>query len=63
MKENILRQRLTTLGCWAALVLGVTYLIAAAMTRDLIYLAVATSMIALSLSVRVYGRLRPGPRG
>lgn len=58
MKENKLRQCLTAVGSWAALVIAVVYFIAATMIQDLVYLAVATSMVALSLAVRVYAKIK-----
>ena len=57
MGENKLRQRLTTIGSWAALILGVSYLVIFFLLRNKADFAVGIAFVSLSLAIKTYGKV------
>jgi len=57
MGENKLRQRLTTIGSWVALILGLLYLGVFILLRINADFAVGISFLSLSLAIRAYGKV------
>jgi hypothetical protein len=55
--ENKLRQRLTTIGSWAALILGLLYLGVFILLRIKADFAVGISFLSLSLAIKAYGKV------
>lgn len=57
MNATKLRQRLTTVGSWAALILGIGYLAVFFLLRTKADFAVGIAFISLSLAIRAYGKV------
>lgn len=57
MEESKLRHRLTTVGSWAALLLGIGYLAVFFLLRNKADFAVGISFLSLSLAIKVYGKV------
>ena len=57
MGENKLRQRLTTIASWFALLLGIGYLAIFFLTRTKADFAVGIAFLSLSLAIKAYGKV------
>lgn len=57
MEESKLRQRLTTVGSWASLLLGIGYLAVFMLLRTKADFAVGIAFISLSMAIKVYGKI------
>lgn len=57
MEKNKLRQRLTAIASWAALILGLLYLGVFILLRIKADFAVGISFLSLSLAIRAYGKM------
>ena len=57
MKTSKRHQPLTTAGSWAALVLGVLYLVVFFLLRNKADFAVGIAFLSLSLAIKAYGKV------
>ena len=57
MESSKLRQRLTTAGSWAALFLGISYLVVFFLHRNKADFAVGIAFLSLSMAIKAYGKM------
>lgn len=57
MKTSKWRQQFITFGSWAALVLGVLYLVVFFLLRNKADFAVGIAFLSLSLAIKAYGKV------